>query len=58
MDSVLLLEGIGRTLDKNMDLFANALPVLRQVGMQMQTSSITESGMDLHTLGSLAKVRG
>jgi len=54
--SVLLLEGIGRTLDPNMDLFANALPVLRQVGMQMQTSAIKDSGMDLHTLGSVAKI--
>ncbi|KAF2135301.1 uncharacterized protein K452DRAFT_260863 [Aplosporella prunicola CBS 121167] len=32
--SVLLLEGIGRNLDPDMDLFAGALPILRQVGAQ------------------------
>jgi len=33
--SVLLLEGIGRQLDPNMDLFKSALPILRQLGRQM-----------------------
>lgn len=32
--SILLLEGIGRNLDPNMDLFAGALPILRQLGAQ------------------------
>lgn len=32
--SVLLLEGIGRQLDPGMDLFKNALPILRQLGRQ------------------------
>ncbi|EME41907.1 hypothetical protein DOTSEDRAFT_74080 [Dothistroma septosporum NZE10] len=32
--SILLLEGIGRTLDPNMDLFSGALPILRQLGAQ------------------------
>ena len=32
--SILLLEGIGRTLDPNLDLFAGALPILRQLGAQ------------------------
>jgi len=54
--SVLLLEGIGRQLDPNMDLFANALPVLRQVGMQMQTSGLKGEGLDASTVGQLAKV--
>ncbi|KAI9713285.1 MAG: hypothetical protein M1828_001458 [Chrysothrix sp. TS-e1954] len=30
--SILLLEGIGRTLDPGLDLFAGALPILRQLG--------------------------
>jgi aarF domain-containing kinase len=33
--SILLLEGIGRQLDPNMDLFKSALPILRQLGRQM-----------------------
>ncbi|OMP82676.1 ABC1 family protein, mitochondrial [Diplodia seriata] len=32
--SILLLEGIGRQLDPDMDLFAGALPILRQLGTQ------------------------
>jgi aarF domain-containing kinase len=30
--SILLLEGIGRSLDPNLDLFKSALPILRQLG--------------------------
>lgn len=33
--SILLLEGIGRQLDPNMDLFKSALPILRQLGRQL-----------------------
>jgi aarF domain-containing kinase len=33
--SVLLLEGIGRQLDPQLDLFKSALPILRQLGGQM-----------------------
>jgi len=33
--SVLLLEGIGRQLDPNMDLFKSALPILRRLGRQV-----------------------
>ncbi|KAK0552516.1 hypothetical protein OC845_001660 [Tilletia horrida] len=33
--SILLLEGIGRQLDPNMDLFKSALPILRSLGRQM-----------------------
>ncbi|KAK0662913.1 ABC1 family protein C21C3.03 [Lasiodiplodia hormozganensis] len=32
--SILLLEGIGRQLDPEMDLFAGALPILRKLGTQ------------------------
>ncbi|KAK5169926.1 uncharacterized protein LTR77_005904 [Saxophila tyrrhenica] len=32
--SILLLEGIGRSLDPNLDLFSGALPILRQLGAQ------------------------
>ncbi|KAL8994597.1 MAG: hypothetical protein Q9169_005476 [Polycauliona sp. 2 TL-2023] len=32
--SILLLEGIGRSLDPNLDLFKSALPILRQLGKQ------------------------
>ncbi|KAF9270583.1 ABC1-domain-containing protein [Marasmius fiardii PR-910] len=35
--SVLLLEGIGRQLDPDLDLFKSALPILRQLGGQMAT---------------------
>ncbi|KAH9044525.1 ABC1-domain-containing protein [Lactarius pseudohatsudake] len=33
--SILLLEGIGRQLDPNLDLFKSALPILRQLGRAM-----------------------
>ncbi|TCD66488.1 hypothetical protein EIP91_001313 [Steccherinum ochraceum] len=35
--SILLLEGIGRQLDPNLDLFKSALPILRQLGRKMST---------------------
>ncbi|PSN67142.1 ABC1-domain-containing protein [Corynespora cassiicola Philippines] len=38
--SILLLEGIGRSLNPNLDLFAGALPILRQLGAQSGTSMI------------------
>ncbi|KAM3421264.1 hypothetical protein BST61_g1669 [Cercospora zeina] len=41
--SILLLEGIGRTLDPNLDLFSGALPILRQLGAQ-SGSSMLKSG--------------
>ena len=37
--SILLLEGIGRQLDPNLDLFKGALPILRQLGGQMARES-------------------
>ncbi|KAF7784073.1 hypothetical protein Agabi119p4_238 [Agaricus bisporus var. burnettii] len=55
--SILLLEGIGRQLDPGLDLFASALPILRQLGAQMASQ---ESGMikDIPSsnLGALLKV--
>ncbi|KAF1987203.1 putative ubiquinone biosynthesis protein [Aulographum hederae CBS 113979] len=41
--SILLLEGIGRSLNPEMDLFAGALPILRQLGTQ-SGSSMLRSG--------------
>lgn len=41
--SILLLEGIGRQLSPELDLFKSALPILRQVGLQMNKDSIKES---------------
>ncbi|KAF2712454.1 ABC1-domain-containing protein [Pleomassaria siparia CBS 279.74] len=38
--SILLLEGIGRALNPNLDLFAGALPILRQLGTQSGSSMI------------------
>lgn len=38
--SILLLEGIGRNLDPNLDLFAGALPILRQLGAQSGSSML------------------
>lgn len=36
--SILLLEGIGRTLDPQLDLFKSALPILRQLGSSDPTA--------------------
>ncbi|WRT63335.1 uncharacterized protein IL334_000240 [Kwoniella shivajii] len=41
--SILLLEGIGRQLDPDMDLFKSALPILRQLGRQMGTKEAYNS---------------
>lgn len=55
--SVLLLEGIGRQLDPNMDLFKSSLPILRKVGRQVAVSeSMDPSDMSLSHLGALLKV--
>ncbi|TKA65541.1 hypothetical protein B0A55_09864, partial [Friedmanniomyces simplex] len=48
---ILLLEGIGRSLDPGMDLFSGALPILRQLGASSGARSMLRSG-DL----SMAKV--
>ncbi|KAL9121335.1 MAG: hypothetical protein Q9187_002112, partial [Circinaria calcarea] len=41
--SILLLEGIGRSLDPNLDLFKSALPILRQLGAQAGGRSLFRS---------------
>ncbi|KAL9045936.1 MAG: hypothetical protein Q9214_001107 [Letrouitia sp. 1 TL-2023] len=41
--SILLLEGIGRNLDPNLDLFKSALPILRQLGAQGGGTSLLKS---------------
>ena len=58
--SILLLEGIGRQLDPDMDLFKGALPILRQLGKQMGTSGTLKDqlkdGLSSGTLGPMLKV--
>jgi aarF domain-containing kinase len=53
--SILLLEGIGRQLDPNMDLFKSALPILRQVGRQMGTREAI-SAVPKGNIWAMAKV--
>ncbi|CAL1694982.1 unnamed protein product [Somion occarium] len=53
--SILLLEGIGRQLDPNLDLFKSALPILRQLGRQMSTQE-TISRMPSGNIGAFLKV--
>nr|OQO26234.1 hypothetical protein B0A51_07240 [Rachicladosporium sp. CCFEE 5018] len=42
--SILLLEGIGRSLDPELDLFSGALPILRQLGTKGSTAEMLRSG--------------
>ncbi|KAK0508716.1 hypothetical protein JMJ35_008992 [Cladonia borealis] len=44
--SILLLEGIGRNLDPNLDLFKSALPILRQLGAQGGGTSLLKSARE------------
>lgn len=55
--SILLLEGIGRQLDPDMDLFKSAIPILREVGAQRAREALAkgEAG-DLKTSGAWLKV--
>jgi aarF domain-containing kinase len=55
--SVLLLEGIGRQLDPDMDLFKSALPILRQLGRQVTAKEAIADG-PAGTTGAMIKVRG
>ncbi|KAI9799654.1 MAG: hypothetical protein M1833_003969 [Piccolia ochrophora] len=41
--SILLLEGIGRSLDPNLDLFKSALPILRQLSRQAGGGTLIRS---------------
>ncbi|GAA5929786.1 hypothetical protein JCM10213_002784 [Rhodosporidiobolus nylandii] len=56
--SILLLEGIGRQLDPEMDLFKSALPILRQLGKQVSTEQVmsTAGSLDIESLGSMFKI--
>ncbi|KAF8665303.1 hypothetical protein AX16_000323 [Volvariella volvacea WC 439] len=54
--SILLLEGIGRQLDPGLDLFASALPILRQLGGQMATRENVTKDLPSSNLGALLKV--
>ncbi|KZO95973.1 ABC1-domain-containing protein [Calocera viscosa TUFC12733] len=54
--SILLLEGIGRQLDPNMDLFRSALPILRQVGRKMGSSPGQIKEYDMGSITAIAKV--
>ena len=57
--SVLLLEGIGRQLNPELDLFKSALPILRKLGRQMTAHESMESMKELprSDLGAYLKVR-
>ena len=55
--SILLLEGIGRQLDPDLDLFASALPILRQLGGTMATKENINMKLPSSELGALLKVR-
>ncbi|KAI5117072.1 hypothetical protein M0805_007949 [Coniferiporia weirii] len=56
--SVLLLEGIGRQLNPNLDLFKSALPILRKLGRQMTAQESMESVKELprSNLGAYLKL--
>ncbi|KAF2834775.1 ABC1-domain-containing protein [Patellaria atrata CBS 101060] len=45
--SILLLEGIGRSLDPRLDIFAGALPILRQLGRQGGGSMIRSADFSM-----------
>ncbi|KAJ3783131.1 protein kinase [Lentinula aff. detonsa] len=54
--SVLLLEGIGRQLDPNLDLFKSSLPILRQLGSQMARREPVTKDLPRSNLGAFIKV--
>jgi predicted unusual protein kinase regulating ubiquinone biosynthesis (AarF/ABC1/UbiB family) len=53
--SIPLLEGIGRQLDPGLDLFKSALPILRQLGIQMSAQE-SMTHMPSENFGLLLKV--
>ncbi|KAK4055687.1 hypothetical protein OIV83_000233 [Microbotryomycetes sp. JL201] len=55
--SILLLEGIGRQLDPEMDLFKSAVPILRQLGKAMGPDQMlkTAGSFDKQSLGTMLK---
>ncbi|GAA5900292.1 hypothetical protein JCM5296_003031 [Sporobolomyces johnsonii] len=56
--SILLLEGIGRQLDPELDLFNSAVPILRQLGKQVGTEQVRSYAgeIDVESLGSMFKI--
>lgn len=52
--SMLLLEGIGRQLDPDMDLFKSALPILRKLGRQMSVNDVNMA--NARSFGAMLKV--
>lgn len=54
--SVLLLEGIGRQLNPNLDLFKSSLPILRQLGRQMAAQESLKE-MPRSDIGAYLKAR-
>ncbi|KAF8203060.1 ABC1 family-domain-containing protein [Pholiota molesta] len=54
--SILLLEGIGRQLDPELDLFASALPMLRTLSAQMATRENVTKDLPSNNLGALLKI--
>jgi len=55
--SVLLLEGIGRQLNPELDLFKSALPILRQLGRQTAQETIESvSTVPRNQLGAYFKL--
>ena len=53
--SILLLEGIGRQLDPDMDLFKSALPILRQLGTQISARDAIQE-IPRGNLGAMLKI--
>lgn len=45
--SILLLEGIGRSLDPNVDLLSSSLPILRQLGTQSGKEMVKEGDFSM-----------
>nr|POF03951.1 abc1 family protein, mitochondrial [Quercus suber] len=45
--SILLLEGIGRSLNPDLDLFSGALPILRQLGAQSSGSMLRSGDLSM-----------
>ena len=55
--SILLLEGIGRRLDPELDIFQSALPILRKVGRRnMGAAKEAVEGVKGKDLGAMLKV--
>lgn len=54
--SILLLEGIGRQLDPDMDLFKGALPILRQLGTQIGKTTGLKEGFSTGSIIPMLKV--